>query len=189
MEADLNVWVFGLDLPEITPNAWDVIKQSIDTGADLSKAQAAVFPAARELWRFVVSTTLQDIWLERLRRMEDSSLSQEVHTASAKTIFRRSVRRFRGSTYQPDMGDDGQLFAQVRSSLTDTLLCSDEPPSLHVRPIERCPGVLYLLFFDGGSLENPGPRGARSVIVRLHIPTHAACSPLHVIGDISLVLS
>ena len=102
MEADLNVWVFGLDLPEITPNAWDVIKKSMDTGADLSKAQAAVFPAARELWRFVVST-LQAIWLERLRCMEDSSLSQEVHTASAKTIFRRSVRRFRKSAYQPDM--------------------------------------------------------------------------------------
>ena len=58
LEADLNVWVFGLDLPEITPNAWDVIKQSIDTGADLSKAQAAVFPAARELWRFVALTTV-----------------------------------------------------------------------------------------------------------------------------------
>ena len=167
--------MFGLDLPETPHNAWDVIQQSLDPGADLSKAQAAAFPAARELWRFVVSTTLHAIWVERLRRMEDSSLSQEVHTASAKTIFRRSVRRFRGSTYQPDMGEDGQLFARVRSALADTLLCSDEPPSLHVRPIDRFPGVLYLLFFDGGSRGNPGPGGAGSVIVRIHIPTHAAC--------------
>ena len=73
------------------------------------------------------------------------------------------------------MGEDGQLFAQVRSTLADTLLCYDEPPLLHVRPIERFPGVLYLLFFDGGSRGNPGPRGASSVIVRLHVPTHAAC--------------
>ena len=91
MEADLNVWAFGLDLPEIQRNAWDVIKQSMDPGANLSKAQAAVFLAARELWRFVVSTTLQAIWIERLRRMEDSSLSQEVHTASAKIFFRQAV--------------------------------------------------------------------------------------------------
>ena len=61
LEADLNVWVFGLDLPEIPPNAWDVIKQSMDPGSSLSKAQAEVFPGARELWRFVVSTSLQAI--------------------------------------------------------------------------------------------------------------------------------
>ena len=73
------------------------------------------------------------------------------------------------------MGEDGQLFAQVRSALADTLLCYDEPPSLLVRPIDRCPGELYLLFFDGGSRGNPGPGGAGSVIVRLHVPTHAAC--------------
>ena len=71
LEADLNVWAFGLDLPEIQRNAWDVIKQSMDPGANLSKAQAAVFLAARELWRFVVSTSLQAIWLERLSRMVD----------------------------------------------------------------------------------------------------------------------
>ena len=68
-EADLHVWVFELDLPGISLYAWNVIKQSMDPGADLSKAQAAVFPAARELWRFVVSTTLHSIWVERLLRM------------------------------------------------------------------------------------------------------------------------
>ena len=43
LEGDLNVWVFGLYLPEIPPNTWDDIRQSMDPGADLSKAQAAVF--------------------------------------------------------------------------------------------------------------------------------------------------
>ena len=166
--------MFGLDLGD-SANDWDVIKQSMMTGADLFKSQDAVSPADRELWRFVVSTTLHAIWVERPHRIEDPSLSQDVHTARAKTIFRRSVRRFRGSTYQPDMGEDGQLFAQVRSALADTLLCYDEPPSLHIRPIERCPGVLFLFFFDAGFRGNPGPGGAGSVIVRLHIPTHAAC--------------
>ena len=100
----------------------------MDPGAELSEAQAAAFPVARELWRFVVSMTLHAIWAERLRRMKDSSISQEEHTARAKTSFRRSVRRFRGSTYQPDMGEDGRLFAQVRSALADTLLYYDDPP-------------------------------------------------------------
>ena len=70
---------------------------------------------------FVVSTTLHAIWVERLRRMDDASLSQQVHTASATTILCRSVRMFRVSTYQPDMGEDGQLFAQVRSALANSL--------------------------------------------------------------------
>ena len=99
--------MFGLDLPAIPPNAWVIVKQSMNTGDDLLKAQDEVFPAARELWRFVVSTTLHAIWVQRLRRIEDPSLSQDVHTARAKTIFRQSVRRFRGSTYQHDMGEDG----------------------------------------------------------------------------------
>ena len=83
--------MFGLDLPEIPHNAWDVILQSMDPDADLSKAQAAAFPAAREVWRFVVSTTLHAIWVERLHRMEDSSLSQEVHTASTTDMGRRAT--------------------------------------------------------------------------------------------------
>ena len=142
--------MFGLDLPGIPPNAWVVVKHSLNAGADLLKAQAAVFPAAQELWHFVVSTTLHAIYVECLYRIEDPSLSQDVHTARDKTSFRRSVRRFRGSTPpQPDMEEDGQLFAQVRSALADTLLCYDYPPSLQMRHIERCPGVLYLLFFDG----------------------------------------
>ena len=124
-EVDLHVWVFGLDLPGIPPNAWNVIKRSMNPGADLSSAQAAGFPAARELWCYVVSTTLHAIRVERLRHMEDSSLSQEVHTASTMNIFRRSVRMFLGSSYKPDMGEDGQLFAQVRSALADTLISYD----------------------------------------------------------------
>ena len=109
--------------------------------------------------------------------------------------------------------------------MADTLLYYDESPLLRIRPIERCPGVLYLLFFDGDFRGNPGPGGAGCVVVRLHVPTHFACVlwvssvayasvdttnniaeywglvhglrraktsnylPLHVIGDIALVLS
>ena len=65
--------MFGLDIPKIPHNAWDVILQSMDLGADLLKAQAVAFQVPRELWRFVVSTTIHAIWVERLRCMEDSS--------------------------------------------------------------------------------------------------------------------
>ena len=81
--------------------------------------------------------------------MEDSSLSQEAHTDSVKSIYRQSGRRVCGPTYQPDIKEDGKLFSQVRSALDDALLYYDEPTSLLVRPIERCTGVLYQLFFAG----------------------------------------
>ena len=49
----------------------DTIKHDIDPVFDLSRAKDAVFPATRELWRFLVYTTLYSIWIERLRRLED----------------------------------------------------------------------------------------------------------------------
>ena len=120
----MNLW-------EIPRKAWHAIERPLDPGADSSRAEAAVFPADRELWRFVVSSNLNTTWVERLHRMFDSSLSQEVHTARSRTLFRRSVLRFRGSTYQPDMRGDGQLFVHIRSSLaklyyaTMNCLCSE----------------------------------------------------------------
>ena len=84
-EADLHVWVFGMELPSIPKFAWDVIKNAIDPGVDLSRAKDAAFPATRELWRFLVSTTLYSIYIERLRRLEDATLAPEVHNARAKT--------------------------------------------------------------------------------------------------------
>ena len=164
-----------MDLPCIPRSAWVAVIQSFDSSADLSESQASVFPVSRELWPFAMSTTLHSIWVERLRRMDESSLTQEVRTPRARTIFLQVVMRFRGSLYEPDMVEDGQLFSQVRSALADTLLCSDDSPALYILPIDRNPGVLYLLFFDRESRENPGPGGAGSVIVQLHSQKHAAC--------------
>ena len=44
-EADLHVWVFGVDLPIIL----NAIENAIDPGVDLSRAKDAVFPATRKL--------------------------------------------------------------------------------------------------------------------------------------------
>ena len=164
-----------MDLPSIHNFAWYAIKHSIDPGVDLSRAKDAVFPATRKLWRFLVSTTLYSIWIDRLRFLEDATLPQEVHNARAKIQFRRALTRFQNSTYQPDMGEDGLLFTRVRSTLADTLLCSSDSPPLQALTLDNLSGVFYLLLFDGGSRGNPGSGGAGSVIVQLHIQTHAAC--------------
>ena len=85
----LNVWVLGLDLSGISHYAWDAVKQSFDSSENLSTALATALPSARALLRSAVSTILHFIRVERLRRMEDSSLSQEMHTTNATTIFRQ----------------------------------------------------------------------------------------------------
>ena len=63
--TEFNVWAFGLDLPEIPLKAWDAIKRSFTQDDEIRDAKHAVFPAARELWRFAVSTTIHAIWSER----------------------------------------------------------------------------------------------------------------------------
>ena len=94
-DTDLHVWVFGMDIPSIPKLAWDAIKHAIDPGVDLSRAKNAVSTATRELWRFLVSTTLYSNRIELLRRLEDPTLPQEVHYARAKTQVRRAVTRFK----------------------------------------------------------------------------------------------
>ena len=140
-EADLHVWVFGMDLPSIPKFAWDAIKNDIDPVVELSRAKDAVFPVTRELWRFLVSTTLYSICIESLCRLEDSILPQEVHNARAKTQFRRATTRFRNLIYQTDIGEDELLFARVRSALADTLPCS----AIHL-PCERCRSIISQAF-------------------------------------------
>ena len=73
------------------------------------------------------------------------------------------------------MGEDGLLFARVRSALAVTLLCFSDSPPLRAMPLDNLSAVFYMLFFDGGLRGNPGPGGDGSVIVQLHIQTHAAC--------------
>ena len=51
------------------------------------------------------------------------------------------------------MEEEGLLFAQVRSALADTLLCSSDSPPLRALPLDNLSGVLYLLFFDEDQVE------------------------------------
>ena len=75
--TDTNVRAFGLELPEIPLRAWDANKRSSTQGDEIMDAKDAVFPAARELWHFAVSTTIHAIWSELLDRMEDPILLEE----------------------------------------------------------------------------------------------------------------
>ena len=95
-----NFWAFGMGLPG-TPNlAWDAVQASLVAPKDISGLRAAIFPAANELWRFVVTSTLHGIWIERLQRMEFPSLPPEAHTASTRIQLRRAITSFRNSTFQ-----------------------------------------------------------------------------------------
>ncbi|CAI5725704.1 unnamed protein product [Peronospora destructor] len=108
-DADLNVWVFGMDITGIPSAAWDAIKHAIEPSLALSRAKDAVFQAAREQWRFVVSTTLHAIWTERLRRMEDSSLpaggthskGQDPISKSGSTVSRINIPAWHGGRTTP----------------------------------------------------------------------------------------
>ena len=77
-------------------------------------------------------------------------MPEEAHIARATSHLRRALTRL-SSVYQPEGGEDGQILVQVRSALADTLLLHDEPVPLRPIRLVDQPGVLYLLFFDGGS--------------------------------------
>uniref|UniRef100_M4BQ96 Uncharacterized protein n=1 Tax=Hyaloperonospora arabidopsidis (strain Emoy2) TaxID=559515 RepID=M4BQ96_HYAAE len=152
-----NIWVFGMGLPG-TPNlAWDAVQASLVAPKDISGLRAAIFPAANELWRFVVTSTLHGIWIERLRRMEFPSLPPEAHNASARTQLRRAITSFRNSTYQPGADDATNNLAYMRSALANTLLQNAIPPGLNRLEQDIYPGSFYLLFSMGDREETQGP--------------------------------
>uniref|UniRef100_A0AAV1TFQ0 Uncharacterized protein n=1 Tax=Peronospora matthiolae TaxID=2874970 RepID=A0AAV1TFQ0_9STRA len=125
-----------MDLPCLPSAAWNAIKDVLHLDDNSLGAKNAAFTAARELWRFVVSTKIHATWIKRLGLMEDSTLPHEVHTAKAQNQFRRSATRFRGSTFQLDVGAYGQLVARV-SRLLLTLYYATMTPSLRTLPSDR----------------------------------------------------
>ena len=127
-----------------------------------------------ELRRFVNASTLHAIWIELLRRIEDSTISNDTHTTWVRAILRRAITSLHNSNFQPNSGDEGQHIATVRSALADTPLRYDVPPPLGPLQGDDRAGFFYLLFFDGGSCGNPRPGGSGFVIIKVNIPTHAA---------------
>ena len=92
-----------MDHSGIAQLTWDITKKFIEPGDNISNAQNAVFPAARELWRLVLTTTLCVIRVESLRRMDDLSLLQEVHSQIQDPVS-TVHSMFRSSLYQHNVG-------------------------------------------------------------------------------------
>uniref|UniRef100_A0AAV1VNI5 Polyketide synthase n=1 Tax=Peronospora matthiolae TaxID=2874970 RepID=A0AAV1VNI5_9STRA len=59
-------------------------------------SREVVFKAVNELWSFLASIALHDIWIQRLRPVDDPTVPELIHLASSRVGFRRSVIRFRG---------------------------------------------------------------------------------------------
>ena len=159
----------------VTPNlAWDAVQASLVAPKDISGLRAVIFPAANEMWRFVVTSTLHGIWIERLRRMEFPSLPPEAHNASTRTQLRRAITSFRNSTYQAGADDATNNLAYMRSALADATpkrypSWSQPPGAIHLSR------VVLSAFFDEESRENPEPGGSGSAIVKMHPRSHEAC--------------
>ena len=138
------------------------------------EAQEVCYEASAELWCFIVSITFQAIWSERLRWIEDPTMSVVSYHAVTESRLCRVLSCFRSSTYQPGCERWEYVLARVCSALTDELLQHNEPPFLLLHALPTSATNLLLLFFDGGSRGNPGPGGSGSVIVRVQPQTHAA---------------
>ena len=109
-----NFWVIGMGHPGTSNLAWDAVQASLVAPKDISGLRAVIFPAANGMWRFVVTSTLHGIWIERLGRMEFPNLPLEAHNASARTQLRRAITSFRKLTYQPGADDANNSLAYMR---------------------------------------------------------------------------
>ena len=67
---------------------------------DTRKLVTAAMMLHENLWRFVVSITFHTIWLERLNRIGDPTMSEVSHHAGTQSRLRRALSCFRNSTDQ-----------------------------------------------------------------------------------------
>ena len=100
-DANIHVWVFAFRLPACPREDWAAAKTWLSTNESTEVAQASVFAASNELWRFVVAPTTHLIWVDRLCQMQDPNLLPEEHQARAVSSLRSALVRFRRSTDPP----------------------------------------------------------------------------------------
>uniref|UniRef100_M4BWM7 Uncharacterized protein n=1 Tax=Hyaloperonospora arabidopsidis (strain Emoy2) TaxID=559515 RepID=M4BWM7_HYAAE len=83
--------------PLHTPErAWGIARVSLDPCERNLEAREVVFDAYPELWRYIVSSTFHAIWIERLRRIDDSSIPEESHNSIAQAVLHSAISLFAG---------------------------------------------------------------------------------------------
>lgn len=108
-----------------------------------------------ELWSFTVAATVHAIWMERLRRMEDSTVSTATHTLIAESFLLSALTRFKQTAYVT-RGADSVSICRTRAACADLLANQLLAPALQRLPRTHATDI-RVLFFDGGSRGNPGP--------------------------------
>ena len=136
----------SLTLPNTPEDAWRIALAVLQPNERNVEARAVVFDAVNELWRFIASITIHAVWLERLRRIDDSTVSDENHNFIAQAILRRVTACFRGSTSQPDGDTRIFILARVRSAVADEILHHIEVPQLRPLASQHLQSDNYLFF-------------------------------------------
>ncbi|KAF1319831.1 reverse transcriptase, partial [Globisporangium splendens] len=168
---DPAIWIFSLDLPDTPRHAWTTIKRHI-IGHKLSNEhlQDHLYPVAHMLCRYMSSSLIHAIWCAHLRRMDSDPIKSTAEMAIMMTRLEAGMRNL-ARLAEAQAGDsDSHTVAAVLKAYVDCFLSQTD--AIPLTPSDTR-GV-YLLFFDGGSRDNPGPGGTGSIIVRVHKDSHTA---------------
>ncbi|KAF1322652.1 reverse transcriptase, partial [Globisporangium splendens] len=168
---DPAIWIFSLDLPDTPRRAWTTIKRHI-IGHKFSNEhlQDHLYSVAHMLWRYMSASLIQAIWCAHLRRMDSDPIESTAEMAIMMTRLEAGMRNLTRLA-EAQAGDlDGHTVAVVLEAYVDCFLSQTD--AIPLTPNDTR-GV-YLLFFDGGSRDNPGPGGTGSIIVRVHKDSHTA---------------
>ena len=95
--------------------------------------------------------TTHVIWVERLRWIDDSAISDESHSAIDRANLREAITSFRVSTYQPGGVTRDIDLARVPSALADTGFAPLRVASAPLPHLAAFPPDHLLLFFGGRS--------------------------------------
>ncbi|GAB9476291.1 reverse transcriptase [Globisporangium polare] len=165
--SDAVTWIFGLELPNAPQKAWNAVAASFSDASGALDMRQHLLGTMTMMWRAQVAESIHGIWNERLRQIDDAKRDANIRHVTIAGTHQRVLRRVRTLATQRAR-PDASAADEMTSVLVDFLLAQAEPATVLSAPVSDSSSLIFILFFDGGSRGNPGPRGSGSVILRVN---------------------
>ncbi|OWZ02759.1 hypothetical protein PHMEG_00025624 [Phytophthora megakarya] len=155
--------VLGFTLPQVPSGVWSLAEKMFPhlSEADGVKPTICITMEAESCWRIGVALYFHAVWRWRVAFYDElNNVTLEHHTATFNSRLRHGY-----ATVHLHLRSGPHIDTMERAAnVLRTALNSKWNPSVEVG-ITGC--VHYVLFFDGGSRENPGPGGSGAVVIRM----------------------
>lgn len=161
-EEEVESSIFGLKLSRVPEGIWKVAEQLHEPTTTTSVAFVErVEGLTDNCWRLGAATYFHAVWRWRVEHFDkNNNVTDGHHTTALQSRLLHGYETVRAHMYSTSTRD----LSNKANAVLRTPLLKSEPVTKQPEPPHSA--AVYLLFFDGGSRDNPGPGGSGSIVIR-----------------------